>query len=136
MLQDCDMSDARADEADAGAGDKGKDKAAAPPSEPDMFSGEGAARCGVRPDRAESLDDEEQWNNDDADADELDDTDDDDGLVIECPFGFGFGDEPQAALLDLDAEAEAAGAGASLEPVSLENILPPGSRRRRPPHFE
>lgn len=65
----------------------------------------------------------------------MDEDDDEEAeMVVERPFG-----EPQAALLDLgcaETSLEAApsvhhGEAEELEPISLKNILPPGSRRAR-----
>ena len=94
----------------------------------------------------DDLDDEEEWRaTSDIDEDE-DDISEEEEMVIECPFG----DVPQGALLDLShAEAPLESPRrprqtrreipnphldvANLEPVSLGNILPPGSRRQRKP---
>lgn len=85
------------------------------------------------------LDDEEEWHAEEGDEeDDADSLVDDDGaeMVIERPFG-----EPQAALLDLNCSETPLEATTSvtphggetdeLEPLSLKNILPPGSRRTR-----
>lgn len=66
-------------------------------------------------------------------------------MVIEQPFGYG--DEQVGALLDLSNAEEAPrnnhshfalhSLDSNLEPISLDNILPEGSRRRtRPTSFQ
>lgn len=89
------------------------------------------------------LDDEEEWHAEEGDEEDEADSlvEDDDGaeMVIERPFG-----EPQAALLELNcsetpleattsatAPGGASGDTDELEPISMKNILPPGSRRLR-----
>lgn len=95
------------------------------------------------------LDDEEEWHaqsdgendsivseSDEEAGDDGDDDDDDDEeaeMVIEQPFEEG----PSGALLDISqAETMLETPHSTLEPVSLDNILPEGSRRRRPAKFE
>lgn len=66
------------------------------------------------------------------DDDEFDEEADEDGLIEENPFELDA--PPQAALLDFDAPEEAP--YSNLEPLSLKDVLPPGSKRRARPDFK
>ncbi len=96
---------------------------------------------------ADDIDDEEAWSAEseradsdalaDSSSDESDAAEDCDGdescdeMVIEEPFGYEAASA--GALLDPEALEEApAYKGVAVEPVSLDNILPAGSRRRTP----
>lgn len=83
-------------------------------------------------DYEEDENDFDNYSDDGVDEEEEEDDDDDDEfdeeMVIEKPFGYG--DEPQAALLDLDASQDSPHGVVDLEPISLGNILPLGSRRQ------